>query len=114
LQSNTPPLARPRCHGAGAPEGGCLVLRQGPGHGRDPGAAAHDEQQAHRHEPHRAADRSHLQQAGDPAVVAATAAATGLVDEGAGDEALAGAGGAGHEDLLVLGDPDVGDRRGAQ
>jgi hypothetical protein len=49
-----------------------------------------------------------IEQAGGPAVVGAKAAATGLVGEGAGDEALAGAGGARDEDLLVLVDPAAG------
>ena len=49
-----------------------------------------------------------IEQAGGPAVVGAVAAAAGLVGEGTGDEALAGAGGAGDEDLLVLVDPAAG------
>src|SRR2546425_2754761 len=49
-----------------------------------------------------------IEQAGGSAVVGAVAAAAGLVGEGTGDEALAGAGGAGDEDLLVLLDPAAG------
>jgi len=49
-----------------------------------------------------------IEQPGGPAVVGAVAAAAGLVGEGTGDEAFAGAGGAGDEDLLMLVDPAAG------
>ena len=49
-----------------------------------------------------------IEQAGGSAVVGAVAAAAGLVSQGTGDEALARAGRAGDEDLLVLGDPAAG------
>src|SRR5262245_32182678 len=49
-----------------------------------------------------------VEQARDAAVVGPVAAAARLVGEGTGDEALAGPGGAGNEDLLVLVDPAAG------
>src|SRR5262245_17671836 len=49
-----------------------------------------------------------VEQARDTAIAGAVAAATGLGGEGTGHEALAGAGGAGDEDLLVLVDPAAG------
>jgi hypothetical protein len=49
-----------------------------------------------------------IEQAGGPAVVDTVAAAAGLMGERASDEALASAGGAGDEDLLVLLHPAAG------
>ena len=53
LRFNRAMMMWAQAHGAGAPEGGRLVLRQRPGDDRGPGVAAHEDQQVRRDEPHR-------------------------------------------------------------